>query len=67
MALTRSRPREVPKLKCPACGEFESLVVRGNPDTLGDSYDRERRCVWCGFIYQTEERIKKARPLDLAS
>lgn len=62
----RLRPREVPKLRCPACGEYESRIVRAEPDAAGVSYYRERRCELCGFIYQTEERIK-SRVLDVAS
>jgi transcriptional regulator NrdR family protein len=64
----RARPREVPKLKCPACGEYESRVIRAEPTASGESYERERRCEWCRFIYVTEERIKKIPAvLDIAS
>lgn len=52
--------RAVPKLRCPSCGEFASRVIRSVPDNSGDVYERERRCEWCGFVYETEERVKRS-------
>jgi transcriptional regulator NrdR family protein len=54
----RLRSQDVPKLKCPACGEFESRIIRAQPDDVGECYERERRCRWCACIYTTEERVK---------
>ena len=49
--------KAVPNFKCPACGEFNSRVVRPMPDNAGEVIARMRECLWCRFRFRTEERI----------
>jgi transcription elongation factor Elf1 len=44
----------LPKIECPKCHEWHSVVKEGRPDQRG--YRRIRACKACGHRFQTIER-----------
>lgn len=50
-----------PKVPCPHCGDWDSLVTGGEPHARG--YVRHRRCVQCGKGYSSTERVNPADPV----
>lgn len=49
----------VPKFTCPGCGESASKVTNGRPvlGQLDEIYRRTRCCLWCGYVFKTDEKI----------
>ncbi len=50
-----------PKLKCPHCGEYMSMVLDGRCTPWAD-FRRRRRCQSCNRIYTTTERVDPLKP-----
>ena len=51
------------KVDCPFCGHWDSIVIssgkwRAEHNPMTGAFDRPRRCIRCGDVFETEERVK---------
>ena len=56
--MTPTREPNAAKLRCPACGECLSRVVKSRGGV--DAVKRRRECESCGARFTTTERIDRA-------
>jgi DNA-directed RNA polymerase subunit M/transcription elongation factor TFIIS len=54
---TPDRRKGGPKVPCPKCGDWQSLVTESRSRPTDEAYVRRRTCQSCGFKYRTAERV----------